>query len=133
MTAEFDTVYGTSSPMPGFHPGEMHRSCAKGHSSLVFVGKDGRLFWGFMAKMDKKYSENSIPRRNASQSDAHIRKYPDFEVGCSTKLSELWKNVQATSFTALEEGLVENWSYGRIACVGDSVHKATINVSHFII
>jgi hypothetical protein len=133
MTAEFDTVYGTSSPMPGFHPGEMHRSCAKGHSSLVFVGKDGRLFWAFMAKMDKKCSENSIPRRNASQLDAHIRKYPDFEVGCNTKLSELWKKVQATSFTTLEEGLIENWSYGRIACVGDSVHKATIIVSHLII
>jgi hypothetical protein len=119
--------------MPGFHPGEMHRSCAKGHSSLIFVGKDGRLFWGFMAKMDKKYSENSIPRRNASQSDAHIQNYPDFEVGCNTKLSELWKNVQATSFTTLEEGFAENWSYRRIACLGDSVHKATINVRRPII
>jgi hypothetical protein len=119
--------------MPGFNPGNLHRSCAKDHSSLIFVGKDGRLFWAFMAKMDKVYSEDSIPRRNASQSDAHIQKYPDFEVGCNTKLSELWDNVKKSSFTSLEEGFMENWSYGRFACVGDTVHKATINVRRLVI
>jgi len=119
--------------MPGFEPGNFHRSLAKGHSSLVFVGKDGRLFWGFTSKMDKNYPENSIPRRDASQSDAHVQKFPDFEIGCNTKLSELWKNVQRSSFATLEEGFVETWSYGRIVCVGDSVHKGTINVSRCLI
>jgi hypothetical protein len=115
--------------MPGFEIGHMYRSCADGHSSLVFVNKDGRLFWGFITEMDKTYAEKNIPRRASSQSDAHIQKYPEFEVMCGTKLSELWKNVDRSSFAVLEEGVMQNWTFGRFVCVGDSIHKSTINVS----
>lgn len=79
--------------------------------------------------MNEKYAGKDLPRRHNSQSDAHVRKHPDFEVGCNTKLPELWKNVETSHFGILEEGDMEIWAYGRFVCVGDSVHKSTINVN----
>ena len=128
MTAEYSVLYGVSAPMPGFQTGNMYRSCDHGCSSLVFVNKDGRLFWAFMSKMDKIYTEKDMPRHHFSQSDAHVKKFPDFEVGCNTKLTELWKNVTTSRFGVLEEAVMETWTKGRFVCVGDSVHKATVNV-----
>lgn len=128
MSAEFDVVYGISSAMPGFIPGDFHTSMAHGHSSILFVLKDRRMGWSFISKMEKKYKGNEIPRRDNSQSNAHIQKYPDFEVGNNTKLTDLWKNVTTSNYAVFEESVMETWTCGRMICIGDAVHKATINV-----
>ncbi len=86
-----------------------------------------------MSKTAKKYKADDFPRRDASQAIAHVQKFPDFEVGNTVKLAELWKNVIRSNFAVMEEGYVETWTYGRVICIGDSVHKATINVRHILI
>jgi hypothetical protein len=118
--------------MPGFEPSHMYRSCAENHSSLVFVGDNRQLYWAIISKLDDTYAEKDIPRRHNSQSDAQVRKFANFEVGCNTKLSEIWENAISSTYAVLEEGLMDNWSYGRFVCVGDSIHKGSINVSQGI-
>jgi 2-polyprenyl-6-methoxyphenol hydroxylase-like FAD-dependent oxidoreductase len=43
-------------------------------------------------------------------------------------ISDYWETSENFTLACLEEGTFKLWTWGRIACVGDSVHKMTPNI-----
>ena len=43
-------------------------------------------------------------------------------------LGDLWKTRSTFTLVPIEEAQMKRWSWGRIACVGDCVHKMTPNM-----
>jgi hypothetical protein len=44
--------------------------------------------------------------------------------------SKLWANTVSSNLVALEEAAFQIWTWGRIACLGDSIHKMTPNTGY---
>jgi FAD dependent monooxygenase len=90
---------------------------------ITFHGKDGRVFWFIIHKLDRTYVYPDVPRYSPEDAAhlcaklAHVSILQDICVG------DLWKNRLVASMTALEEGLLDTWHFNRIVLLGDSVHK----------
>ncbi len=120
-------------------PGDSHVSRDIDHSSLLFVGKGdkgvdnsgvgGLPQWFFFSKMDRKYSGSSIPRFTKAQIEQHVEKFGDFKLSENITLKDIMAKTKSLSYLPLEEANHDVWTYGRIVCLGDAIHKMTPNVS----
>jgi FAD dependent monooxygenase len=128
ITAEYNCIFGTSSPTSALPPGHAHVSSDIDHSSLLFIGKDALPQWFFVSKMDKKYHGSSIPRFTQKQIEEQIQQHEDFKFADKISFKDLLKTTRSKSYLALEEANHEHWTWGRIVCAGDSIHKMTPNV-----
>lgn len=81
-----------------------------------------------MSKLDKTYTYPNIPRYSDEDTQEYVRSMSDLrsrdEDGIS--LGDLWKNITRYKLVAMEEGFLKRWTWGRIALVGDAVHKVSI-------
>jgi 2-polyprenyl-6-methoxyphenol hydroxylase-like FAD-dependent oxidoreductase len=44
------------------------------------------------------------------------------------RFGDIWKNRSTYTLVPTEEAQLKRWSWGRIACVGDCIHKMTPNM-----
>lgn len=128
LTAEFRCIFGISSAIPGLNLGEQVNALFDGLTIVTIHGKDGRIYWFVIQKLDKKYVYPNCPRytsHDTSVAAEEMRKtvfYKDITFG------RLWKNRETASMTVLEKNTFQNWSHGRLVLIGDSVHKMTPNI-----
>ncbi|KAJ5775469.1 uncharacterized protein N7511_000480 [Penicillium nucicola] len=128
MSSEYSCVFGISTATPGLVPGQSHRTFADGYSTLVVVGKEGRVFWFLFTKMDRVYSASEIPRFDKEDLGEHINKHAHVSITDSVTLSAVYQNVVSKNFLALEEAFYTRWCIDRFVCIGDSAHKMTPNM-----
>lgn len=114
--------------MASLPTGHVHISSDIDHSGLLFVGKNSQPQWFFFSKMDKKYEGSSIPRYTEAQMNATVKKYENFKFTEGATFKDLMASTKMKSYLALEEANHEFWTWGRVVCVGDSIHKMTPNV-----
>jgi FAD dependent monooxygenase len=60
--------------------------------------------------------------------EAQVEEFADFHFTDTLTLKDLMAKTQSLSYLALEEANHEFWTYGRIVCLGDAIHKMTPNV-----
>ncbi|KAJ5917624.1 hypothetical protein N7466_011178 [Penicillium verhagenii] len=128
MTAEFACIFGISSPVEGLKPGIIYRTWGKNFTNFANVGEDNQVFWVLFTKMDQKFQYPNVPKFTRVEQDALVKKYADSHVAEGIKLGTIYENMTSSSFIALEEGVCKLWTWGRFACLGDSVHKTTPNI-----
>jgi hypothetical protein len=88
--------------------------------------KNDKLGWCLVEKMDGQKRPPNIPRYTDKDAKEYAEKYLDKPLLSDTatiKFGDLWKRRQAYTLVSLEEGHLDRWSWGRIVCTGDSVHK----------
>jgi hypothetical protein len=130
MKAEYKCLFGISNPIEGMPVGDFDVSFAKGMSTLSIVGKGGRIFWFFFVKMDQVYYVPNIPcfteddARKLVDEAGHIAIKEDSKV----TVRDLYNARLTSTLVALEEADFEQWSWGRMVCIGDAVHKMTPNL-----
>ncbi|KAJ5332659.1 FAD/NAD(P)-binding domain-containing protein [Penicillium brevicompactum] len=128
LTAEFRCIFGISSPIKGLNAGEQVNSILNGVTIVTIHGKNGRLYWFVIQKLDQKYTYPHFPRytkddtRVAAEQLKHLRFHKHLTFG------QLWGNRETASMTTLEENTFKTWHHGRLALLGDSVHKMTPNI-----
>ncbi|KAJ6020673.1 monooxygenase [Penicillium herquei] len=127
MTSEYDCVFGISDATPGLVPGHAHRTFSEGYSLLVISSKNGRVYWFFFTKMDRKYLNNEIPRFSKEKIDEHVAPWLHKPVTGSVSFSEIYHKATIKTHLALEEADYTYWCKDRWACIGDSIHKMTPN------
>jgi 2-polyprenyl-6-methoxyphenol hydroxylase-like FAD-dependent oxidoreductase len=129
ISSEYRCLFGISNPVKGMKLGSTENVFRPGSSTMVICSKDYRLYWFYFEKYPKKLAWNEIPRYSsqdaedfaASNADAFI--LPRGEV----KFSDIWKAKTSAALVALEEAEFKTWTWGRIACIGDGIHKMTPN------
>ncbi|KAL4890998.1 hypothetical protein BDV59DRAFT_209334 [Aspergillus ambiguus] len=128
MISEYSCVFGISTATGNLKPGDMHRTYSKDFSTLTIVGKNGRVFWFFFAKMDRKYTIENVPRFTSEDREKHIAQYLHISISSDVTFRDIYKNVISTAYVPLEEAFYKHWVVDRMVCIGDSIHKMTPNM-----
>jgi 2-polyprenyl-6-methoxyphenol hydroxylase-like FAD-dependent oxidoreductase len=129
ITAEYSCIFGLSRPMSKLEPQGMTVARDVGCSTALFVSKDHHPRWFFISKMDKLHQGNDIPRYTKAQMELVVSKHAEFQFTEGVTLKELVTSATQISYQALEEAHYKVWTFERIVCVGDSIHKMTPTVS----
>ncbi|KAL2820628.1 hypothetical protein BJX63DRAFT_444182 [Aspergillus granulosus] len=127
MKVEYICIFGISDCVPDFHPGEQVASLHNGRSFLTFPGKDGRVFWFLLQKLGRQYPYSSAPRWSKTDIEKTAERYSTDHIWNGIQFGDLWKRRQSVGITNLEENVFSTWHWGRIVCIGDSVHKMAPN------
>ncbi|KAH1304729.1 hypothetical protein KXW98_001578 [Aspergillus fumigatus] len=127
MAVEYACIFGISSSVPKLQPGEQVASFNNGRSYLTFPGKNGRVFWFLLLKLDRKYSYSNAPRFSSTDAEKRAERFADDHIWAGVNFRDLWKSKEVFSFVNLEEYLFQQWHWERIVCIGDSMHKMTPN------
>lgn len=71
---------------------------------------------------------HELPRYTNEDAEAFARSIEKFQITTEVTFGDLWKNRNTYTLVPTEEAQLKRWSWGRIACVGDCVHKMTPNL-----
>ncbi|CAG7973293.1 unnamed protein product [Penicillium olsonii] len=127
LTTEYACVFGISEGVSGLRAGEQITSLNDGHSFLVFPGKNNRIFWFLLWKLDKVYEYPHAPRFSTSDAEELCRKHFDDRIWKDVLFRDIWQKRVVFSMTGLEEHVFETWHSDRVVCIGDSMHKMAPN------
>ena len=130
MIAEYKCLFGISSSVIGLPSGNYDVTYKKDVSTMVITGKGGRVFWFLFIKMDHIYRAGEIPRFTKAEAEDLAQQHLDMPIlpQGRVKFGDIWKRRETYTLVATEEADYEHWSWGRFACLGDSVHKVTPNM-----
>jgi FAD dependent monooxygenase len=128
ITAEYNCFFGIAQGISGLSPGDSHISYGIDHSSLIFVGTGGICQWFFFSKLSTKHPYASIPRFTKAQIEAQVIEFGDFNLTDKLTLKEVMGKTTSLSYLPLEEANHSVWTWKRIVCLGDAIHKMTPNL-----
>lgn len=99
-----------------------------GSCFLTHLSPDGNYYFQLMKKLDKTYSYPDIPRYSDEDTQEYVRSMADLRSRDinGVSLGDLWKKIVRYKLVAMEEGYLKRWTWGRIALMGDAVHKVNI-------
>ena len=129
MRAEYRCLFGISSPTEGLPAGNYDVTFTQHFSSMLITGQNARVYWFLFQKMDKVYKVGEIPKFTKEDAEAFGESHAETNLmpKGSIKFKDVWKNRTSYTLVATEEAEYKKWTWGRFACVGDSVHKMTPN------
>ncbi|KAL2860081.1 hypothetical protein BJX68DRAFT_251884 [Aspergillus pseudodeflectus] len=127
LTVDYDCIFGISDSVPDLLPGEQIASLHDGRSFLTFPGKDGRVFWFLLRKLDRQYPYSSAPRWSPTNMEKAAEQFAEDHIWNGVQFGHLWKRRRVVGMTNLEEGVFSTWHCGRVVCIGDSMHKMAPN------
>ncbi|KAI8307917.1 FAD-dependent monooxygenase sdnN [Colletotrichum sp. SAR11_240] len=104
--------------------GQNYDTQHKDRSLMYITGKERG--WMFLYQ---KLPEPTTQRTSFNQADieAFADGFKDFPANETLYARDLWARRVTTGMANLEEGILTNWSWGRIVLVGDACHKFTPN------
>lgn len=131
LSAEYNCLFGISYGVPKLEPGDFVTCYNRGYCVATIVDEGGKVYWFAQERLPRLYRIHEIPRYTdddardfvARHSDIVIVKGPD-----GLTLGDLWEKTASFRLVAIEEGKFKLWHWGRIVCVGDSIHKSTPNL-----
>ena len=95
---------------------------------MAIVGKGGRVFWFLFGRLPEVCRAGRIPRFSRSDAEQFARHNLDILITpTGVKFGHIWENRENYTLVSVEEGDYAHWTWGRFACVGDSIHKMTPN------
>lgn len=125
-TAEYICVYGISTAEPGgLVPNELVISCYKGLVLFTLASSKDKVYWSIIKKADEKYRSPNIPRFTKSDAEDLCKSVQERKVAEGVDFSYVWAHRVFYEMTAVEENVFDHWHFGRIVCLGDSVHKVS--------
>lgn len=129
MTAEYKCLFGISSATKGMPLGYMSTTYDKDLSTLIITGKDNKDYWFIFSKYPKVYKGNEIPKHTKKDAEECAEEVAGINIqpNGSVRFRDIWEHRLHYTLVALEEAEYKTWTWGRIACLGDSIHKMTPN------
>ncbi|CAI7643396.1 unnamed protein product [Penicillium pancosmium] len=127
LKVQYACVFGISVAVPGLLPGEQVASFNEKRSFLTFPGKNGRVFWFLINRLDQEYPYSSAPRFSLKDAETICQQFLEDIIFGDVRFACLWSRKEICSITGLEEGVFPTWSHRRIVCIGDSMHKMAPN------
>ncbi|CAN8102016.1 unnamed protein product [Discula destructiva] len=122
--SEYKTLWCSFPRRYEFAPGDHCITHGDG-ASLQFLNASKRSWVFVYEKLDKPQTERV--RYTDKDLEAFAERHGDLTVGHRLQLKDVIKHRTAGGLTNLEEGIVKNWSHGRLVLVGDACHKFTPN------
>ncbi|KAH7082317.1 FAD binding domain protein [Paraphoma chrysanthemicola] len=127
LIAEYNCLFGISSHTDGVEEGSVNVNYSKDFSTMVIGGK-GKLFWFMFKRLNEVYRMPNIPRYTKEDAEIFAANVQGQRITPKLTFRDIWRNRTSYTLVATEEAQLSRWSWGRIACVGDGVHKMTPNM-----
>jgi hypothetical protein len=102
-----------------------------GRCCLIIAAEDGKVYWFAQERLPETYHLHNIPRYTDDDAKSFVARNGDITIlpgPDGLKLADLWEKTVSSRLVAIEEGKFKLWHWGRIACLGDSIHKSTPNL-----
>jgi hypothetical protein len=127
MTAEYQCMFGISNPVPGLKKGHVDVVFMDGKSIMNIVSKDCRIYWFAIKKYPKRLTGKELSSLPAADPDAYAKEFLHVSLRPRDKITfgDVLNQRISSSLVPLEEAQHKEWTWGRIACIGDSIHKCT--------
>jgi 2-polyprenyl-6-methoxyphenol hydroxylase-like FAD-dependent oxidoreductase len=122
-TATYKLLFGSfPSPSP---PGQGYDVQDKSRAIMYFSGLERGWFFLY-----KRLQKPTSERTNYTDEDVETlaKEFAEFPLTRDVKVKDVWPKMLGSGLTNLDEGLVKNWSFGRIVLVGDACHKMTTHL-----
>ncbi|KAH0497873.1 hypothetical protein TgHK011_005155 [Trichoderma gracile] len=105
-------------------PGAAFETQSKDKSIMFVTGKERG--WIFLYE---KLPEPTTARTTYSEKDIEemAGRFADFPITDSLKVKDVFAQRMTTGMADIQEGTCNNWGWGRIVLVGDSIHKVCPN------
>lgn len=84
-------------------------------------------------RLDRVYKGKEIPRFDQSKIDEHLAPFLKSPIVPNVPFADIINRAEVRNWLPVEEGLFKHWHVGRMACIGDSVHKVRGGASFKII
>ena len=121
-------MFGISSAIKGLNVGEQVNAFFDGLTIVTIHGKRGRVYWFVIQKLDKKFTYPNCPRYTNDDIEAAAHELKNVRFYHGITFGQVWESRETVSMTVLEENTFKTWHHGRLALLGDSVHKMTPNI-----
>ncbi|KAK4149757.1 hypothetical protein C8A00DRAFT_37653, partial [Chaetomidium leptoderma] len=130
MIAEYNCLFGISKGVnfPQLAPGDVNSSYNPGRCALTIAAEGGKVYWFVQERLDGIHHRTDIPRYTDDDARAFVARNGDIIHLPGVTLADLWQKTVSSRLVAIEEAKFNLWHWGRIACVGDAVHKSTPNL-----
>ena len=123
MAVEYRCLFGISSHIRGLEAGNQINAFFD-HATIVTIhGKNGRLYWFLIEKLARRYVYPDVPRFTEKDMASVASQYRERQLYQDITFGHVWDAQETVSMTALEENVFSTWHHGRMALLGDSVHK----------
>jgi len=124
ISAEYSCIFGIGNPVEGVvKSGDGHRSYAKNHSTLSFVGRGGKLYWFLLSKLEKRCFGNDTPRYTTADMEEVVKAFYQIYMTDTISFREVWEQRTFANMLCIGESKNEHWTSDRFVCLGDAVHK----------
>ncbi|KAJ5928125.1 hypothetical protein N7466_007081 [Penicillium verhagenii] len=123
ITVEYGCIFGISKPHPNLKAGQQISCYNDGWSILSVIGKNGHIYWFLFFRLDQRYSYSDAPRFSSSEGAKQCETFASEPYWQQITFGEVWERRETFNTTVLDEYVLSRWHWGRIVCLGDSVHK----------
>lgn len=132
MISEYKCMFGISSRTKNMPIGFVDVTYTKHTSTFCITGKDHKVYWFMFQKLDKVRKGDEIPKYTREDADAFAKELSHYNIQPKGEIifADIWANRMSYTLVALEEAEYKKWTWGRMACLGDSIHKMTPNAGH---
>jgi hypothetical protein len=102
----------------------------QGRSSLTYESLYGKSYFFQFERLDRPRIRGTGPRFSDEDAVRFAEKHADTNIRPNLTLGDYWKRRTAYTLVDVNEGICKLWTWGRIACVGDSVHAMPPQIGH---
>lgn len=123
MKVEFSCIFGISDGVPELKPGKQIMRMGNGWTLVIIPSKQDQTFWFIVQKLEQTYDYGFAPRFTATQAAEQCSKFMKLPIVGNIRFGDVWQRRSVVNMSALEENVFQTWSFGRLVCIGDSIHK----------
>jgi len=133
LIAEYNCLFGIAHGIhsPKLTPGDVNTSYNRGRCCLSIAAEGGKMYWFAQERLPDTCHLGSIPRYTDDDAKDFVDRHGDLVIlpgPDGLTLADVWPKTVSSRLVAIEEAKFKLWHWGRIGCVGDSIHKATPNL-----
>ncbi|KAI9785106.1 MAG: hypothetical protein M1816_000517 [Peltula sp. TS41687] len=128
LATTYACLIGFAPEMAGIGKGDCQTVHNHGFSFLV-ITQPGRTFFFVFIKLPQVVRWPNRLHYTAEDAEREAAKLADLPVTESLLFGEIWRKRIRGQLIALEEVVFDHWHFGRVAILGDSAHKLTINLA----
>ena len=133
MISEYNCLFGISKGVAcsKLSPGDVNTSYNSGRCCLSITAEGNKVYWFAQERLPETYRLGNIPRYTEADAADFVARHGDLIVvpgPNGSTLADLWQTTVSSRLVAIEEAKFKLWHWGRIGCIGDSIHKSTPNL-----
>jgi 2-polyprenyl-6-methoxyphenol hydroxylase-like FAD-dependent oxidoreductase len=128
LKASYKGLFGISIAKTSQKPGDFDWGYSLGRSSLAFGGPNGKTYFFMLEKLDQVYPWGKTPRYSKEEAAEYAKSWSDWTLRPNMRFIDVFEKSTSFNLAVLEEGKFQLWFWGRIALLGDSIHKMTLSI-----